>query len=88
MYMSFLLWSNQSRKEEVVKNMTIDMTFERQMELAAIEYTKAGKAEGTKNANITAVVNMLNLGVDEAAVKDLYPDEFEEGKKRYLEQEN
>ena len=35
-----------SRKEEVVKNMTLDMTFERRLELAAIEYKNQGIQQG------------------------------------------
>ena len=39
-------------------------------------------------ANITAVVNMLLLNINEDSVKKCYPDEFEEGKKRFLENKN
>ena len=61
--------------------MTIDMTFERRIQLVE----RDAYADGMEKANITAVLNMLKLGVDEAAVKDLYPAEFEEGKKQFEE---
>ncbi len=47
-----------------------------------------GRAEGKTEANIDAVVNMLKLGIDESSVKECYPNEFEEGKKRFLKEEN
>ena len=36
-------------------------------------------------ANVVAVYNMLSLGVDENAILKLYPEQFEAGKKRFLE---
>lgn len=47
-----------------------------------------GRVEGKTEANIDAVVNMLKLGIDESSVKECYPNEFEEGKKRFLKEEN
>ena len=50
------------------------------------EQYEAGRDFAKTEANITAVVNMLELGVEESKIKDKYPTEFEEGKKRYQEQ--
>ena len=47
-----------------------------------------GRAEGRTEGNIDAVVNMLKLGIDESSVKKCYPDEFEEGMKRFLGEKN
>lgn len=47
-----------------------------------------GRAEGRMEGNIDAVVNMLKLGIDESSVRECYPNEFEEGKKRFLKEEN
>ena len=35
--------------------------------------------------DILAVFNMLLLGNDEQKVKELYPEQFEAGKKRFME---
>lgn len=41
--------------------------------------------EAVNEANIKAVINMLRLKIDENEIKKLYPSEFEEGKRRFLE---
>ena len=38
--------------------MTIDMTYERQLELAAIEYKEAGRAEGRAEAKVKLIATM------------------------------
>lgn len=57
------------------------MTFRMKLE----ERYEAGTKNGINIANTNAVVNMLSLGVDEDEIRKIYPDEFEEGKKRYSE---
>lgn len=42
--------------------------------------------EAVNEANIKAVINMLRLKIDENEIKKLYPSEFEEGKRRFLEE--
>ena len=50
------------------------------------EQYEAGRDFAKTEANITAVVKMLKLGIPEDTVQTEYPNEFEEGKKRYREQ--
>ncbi len=45
--------------------------------------SKVSNEEKTK-----AVINMLRLKNDEDEVRKLYPAEFEEGKRRFLEESN
>ena len=42
-------------------------------------------AEAAREADITAVANMLMLGNDEQKVRELYPEQFEAGKKLFFE---
>ena len=58
------------------------------MEKYTTEARNEGWTKGRTEGNIDAVVNMLKLGIDEASVKKCYPDQFEEGKKRFLEEKN
>mgnify|MGYP004558345489 FL=1 len=44
--------------------------------------------EVTNEVNTKAVINMLRLKNDEDEVRKLYPAEFEEGKRRFLEESN
>lgn len=76
-YMTFGDW---------IDGMFAELIEEKDNELAEKDKALQESEKQLKEANITAVVNMLKLGVDEASVKDLYPTEFEEGKKRYQEQ--
>ena len=53
-----------SRKEEVVKNMTLDMTFERRLELAAIEYKNQGIQQGIEletERGIKSIVDTVKM---------------------------
>ena len=43
-------------------------------------------SEASNEANTKAVINMLRLKVDEDEIRKLYPAEFEEGKRRFLEE--
>lgn len=45
-------------------------------------------SEVTNEVNTKAVINMLRFKVDEDEVRKLYPAEFEEGKRRFLEESN
>ena len=45
-------------------------------------------SEVANEANTKAVINMLRFKVDEDEVRKLYPAEFEEGKRRFLEESN
>ena len=45
-------------------------------------------SEVANAANTKAVINMLRFKVDEDEVRKLYPAEFEEGKRRFLEESN
>jgi hypothetical protein len=49
------------------------------------KYMAEARAEAKTKSNIIAVVNMFKLNVEEAAIKECYPDEFEEGKRRFLD---
>ncbi len=42
--------------------------------------------EASNEEKTKAVINMLRLKVDEDEVRKLYPAEFEEGKRRFLEE--
>ena len=44
--------------------------------------------EVTNEVNTKAVINMLRFKVDEDEIRKLYPAEFEEGKRRFLEESN
>lgn len=44
--------------------------------------------EAANEEKTKAVINMLRLKVDEDEVRKLYPAEFEEGKRRFLEESN
>lgn len=44
--------------------------------------------EASNEEKTKAVINMLRLKVDEDEVRKLYPAEFEEGKRRFLEESN
>lgn len=44
--------------------------------------------EASNEKKTKAVINMLRLKVDEDEVRKLYPAEFEEGKRRFLEESN
>ena len=43
------------------------------------------KNEAESRSNIKAVVNMLVLGNDEQKIRELYPEQFEAGKKLFEE---
>ena len=45
-------------------------------------------SEVAKEAKTKAVIKMLRIKVDEDEVRKLYPAEFEEGKRRFLEESN
>ncbi len=45
-------------------------------------------SEVSNEEKTKAVINMLRLKVDEDEVRKLYPAEFEEGKRRFLEESN
>ena len=45
-------------------------------------------SEVTNEVHTKAVINMLRFKVDEDEVRKLYPAEFEEGKRRFLEESN
>mgnify|MGYP004623891469 FL=1 len=45
-------------------------------------------SEVTNEVNTKAVINMLRFKVDEDEIRKLYPAEFEEGKRRFLEESN
>ena len=45
-------------------------------------------SEVANEAITKAVINMLRFKVDEDEVRKLYPAEFEEGKRRFLEESN
>lgn len=49
------------------------------------KYMAEAANEASIEANIKAVINMLRLKIDENEIKKLYPSEFEEGKRRFLE---
>ena len=51
--------------------------------MIAAAVNEASNEEKTK-----AVINMLRLKNDEDEVRKLYPAEFEEGKRRFLEESN
>ncbi|MDO4459796.1 MAG: PD-(D/E)XK nuclease family transposase [Clostridia bacterium] len=61
---------------------------EKYMAQSRAEGEAKGRAEGEAKEKIAAVINMLTLNIDEASVKKLYPNEFEEGKKLYLKKLN
>lgn len=42
-----------------------------------------GVQQGLQQGNVKAVCNMLRGHVEEAFIREMYPDEFEEGKKMY-----
>ncbi|MCR5728215.1 MAG: hypothetical protein K6G24_12205 [Lachnospiraceae bacterium] len=42
-----------------------------------------GVQQGLQQGNVKAVCNMLRGNVEEAFIREMYPDEFEEGKKMY-----
>ncbi len=44
--------------------------------------------EASNEEKTKAVINMLRLKNDEDEVRKLYPAEFEEGKRRFLEESN
>lgn len=44
--------------------------------------------EASNEEKTKAVINMLRLKNDEDEVRKLYPVEFEEGKRRFLEESN
>ena len=44
--------------------------------------------EAANEEKTKAVINMLRLKNDEDEVRKLYPAEFEEGKRRFLEESN
>ena len=44
--------------------------------------------EAVNEEKTKAVINMLRLKNDEDEVRKLYPAEFEEGKRRFLEESN
>lgn len=44
--------------------------------------------EASNEEKTKAVINMLRFKVDEDEVRKLYPAEFEEGKRRFLEESN
>lgn len=54
--------------------MTIDMTFERQLELAAIEYQKQGIERGEQIKIINLIIKKVNKNKD----LDIIADEIEE----------
>ncbi len=60
---------------EIMENMIAEAVNEAVSEVSNEEKTKA-------------VINMLRLKNDEDEVRKLYPAEFEEGKRRFLEESN
>lgn len=60
---------------EIMENMIAEAVNEAVSEVSNEEKTKA-------------VINMLRFNVDEDEVRKLYPAEFEEGKRRFLEESN
>lgn len=58
------------------------------MEKYTTEARNEGWTKGRAEGNIDAVVNMLKPCIDESSVKKCYPDEFEEGKKQFIEEKN
>ncbi len=58
------------------------------MENMIAEAVNEAVSEVANEANTKAVINMLRFNVDEDEVRKLYPAEFEEGKRRFLEESN
>ena len=58
------------------------------MENMIAEAVNEAVSEVANEANTKAVINMLRFKVDEDEVRKLYPAEFEEGKRRFLEESN
>ena len=58
------------------------------MENMIAEAVNEAVSEVSNEEKIKAVINMLRLKVDEDEVRKLYPAEFEEGKRRFLEESN
>lgn len=52
------------------------------------EAREEGREEGLLEANITSIVKMLALDMDEALIKELFPKDFEAGKQKFLETKN
>ena len=49
------------------------------------KYMAEAAREAAREADITAVANMLMLGNDEQKVRELYPEQFDAGKKLFEE---
>ena len=58
------------------------------MEKYMAEAAREAAKEATKEADITAVANMLMLGIDEQKVRELYPEQFDAGKKLFEEKKS
>lgn len=58
------------------------------MENMIAEAVNEAVSEVVNEVKTKAVINMLRLKNDEDEVRKLYPAEFEEGKRRFLEESN
>ena len=58
------------------------------MENMIAEAVNEAVNEASNEEKTKAVINMLRLKVDEDEIRKLYPAEFEEGKRRFLEESN
>lgn len=81
-YMTVGEWIDGIVERAVKEN--LEEAVEQAVEQAVEKAVEQTVEETTTKNNIKAVVNLLNLGIDEDKIKQLYPNEFMEGNRVFL----